>query len=675
MKICVDDKRNLADLQAYILHLTQKYNIRSDFQIEYLEREVEEKFNLKRGVLSGKLKIFERPTQLSLMRYNEAIGKIKEHEPDFDSLIGKIEVLIAKSLKQDLDDFEKLYEEAKVAQKIFGNWLKASFDETCVMDNGVKSKKRCKEKIKLSYNNKVSLIRDISRFTLQFNTFQDLFDAYMKVKKCKFAEIVQVKNKFLKPDAMGYCDINLNIKIHISPSQIHISELQLHLNQVLEAKEICHGYYEEIRVEIPTLLKSIKKTIEQDEFERFITKRLHSPIIDVIVSKLMTKSDGLFQYARLLEDAMEHLNNTNGKIEYDEITALPTGLNKMYQENFDRVFSSNNREIKWKECKDFISLVCAAQEPLSKQIVMEILTEEKYNKLQTRISLLFPEINGKVHIIHKSVVDWLRTTNKIDENDLNCEDCFNQNMIAQSIIHWSRNNISTKNKYGFGEGEDDHTEIVNSYFIDENMIEKAHERLAGYCLNLLLPIEELSSKTQKISNIYAIKYAMLHAHQSKNRNHLLMIRNKLLFNIEWLVIKIKQIGPYECLEDYLLLSSLDPTDRPLQLMKHALQLSLPALYKDTGQLYSQLLGGRLSMVYEKKSFKEIKLLLEDLNEYIVKKQPLTNDDCCWKPSTQYLTPAGNPCEMIIMGHTDIILSVSFSPDGNNIASCSWDKTI
>ena len=81
MIICVDDKRNLADLQAYILHLTQKYNIRSDFQIEYLEREVEEKFNLERGVLSGKLKIFERPTQLSLMRYNEAIGKIKEHEP------------------------------------------------------------------------------------------------------------------------------------------------------------------------------------------------------------------------------------------------------------------------------------------------------------------------------------------------------------------------------------------------------------------------------------------------------------------------------------------------------------------------------------------------------------------------------------------------------------------
>jgi len=134
--------------------------------------------------------------------------------------------------------------------------------------------------------------------------------------------------------------------------------------------------------------------------------------------------------------------------------------------------------------------------------------------------------------------------------------------------------------------------------MDESMNEKAHEKLAGYYLNLLLPLAELSSKTQDISIIYAI-------HHSKSKNQLLMSCDKVLFNIEWLVIKINQIGPYECLEDDRLLSSLNPTDRPVQLMKHALQLSLPTLYKNTDHLYSQFLGERPSMVYEKKYFKKL----------------------------------------------------------------------
>lgn len=113
----------------------------------------------------------------------EGIEVIKEHEPHFDSLVEKIEDLRDLSMKQAHNKFEKLYKKAKVAQKILGSWLKASFNETCVIDNGVKSKKRCKEKIRLSYNKEFSLVRDISRFTLQFDTFQDLLHAYKKVEK------------------------------------------------------------------------------------------------------------------------------------------------------------------------------------------------------------------------------------------------------------------------------------------------------------------------------------------------------------------------------------------------------------------------------------------------------------------------------------------------------------
>lgn len=119
----------------------------------------------------------------------------------------------------------------------------------------------------------------------------------------------------------------------------------------------------------------------------------------------MKNSSGLFQYAKLLEDTMEHLDKTNRNIEYDEIDALPTGLNGMYQVNFDRVFCSNNKETKWNEYEDFISLVCAAQEPLPKQIVMNILRKEKDTELQTYMSLLFPETNEKDHSTHKSIVD------------------------------------------------------------------------------------------------------------------------------------------------------------------------------------------------------------------------------------------------------------------------------
>merc|ERR1712071_104295 len=310
MDLCVDEERNLADLQTYIRYLIKKYNICNDFKIEYLEREAEEKFNLQRNSLHGKLKTFQDPIDLSLMMYNKAIEEIKEYEPDFDSLIGKIGILRDPLLKQDVNDFEVLYEQAKVAQKKFGGWLKKTFGKSYVVDPGVKKEDRCKEKIRLDYENDASRIRDISRFSLKFDIVQHLLDAYKKIEKCKFAEIVQVKNKYLNPDTLGNSDINLNIKVQISPSQFHISELQLNLNKVLEAKERSHGHYELIRTAIPELLKNINENIEEKEserLERFIIKSLQSPTIDVIVSKLMTKSAGLFQYAKLLEDTMVHL--------------------------------------------------------------------------------------------------------------------------------------------------------------------------------------------------------------------------------------------------------------------------------------------------------------------------------------------------------------------------------
>ena len=56
-------------------------------------------------------------------------------------------------------------------------------------------------------------------------------------------------------------------------------------------------------------------------------------------------------------------------------------------------------------------------------------------------------------------------------------------------------------------------------------------------------------------------------------------------------------------------------DRAVKLIQHALQLSLPALYKDPRELASQLVGGRLSMRYDEKQTPEILQVVEQAKQY------------------------------------------------------------
>ena len=91
-------------------------------------------------------------------------------------------------------------------------------------------------------------------------------------------------------------------------------------------------------------------------------------------------------------------------------------------------------------------------------------------------------------------------------------------------------------------------------------------------------------------------------------------------------------------------------DRPVKLIQHALQLSLPALYKDPRELASQLVGGRLSMRYDEKLLPEILQVVKQAEKYRPddgdgngKKIPV------WMPITRSLTPAGHPCLAVLEG--------------------------
>lgn len=53
----------------------------------------------------------------------------------------------------------------------------------------------------------------------------------------KDIKVLNVKNKFQDPDALGYVDININAAFELDDDTHHIFEILLHLDAIILAKE------------------------------------------------------------------------------------------------------------------------------------------------------------------------------------------------------------------------------------------------------------------------------------------------------------------------------------------------------------------------------------------------------------------------------------------------------
>ena len=136
---------------------------------------------------------------------------------------------------------------------------------------------------------------------------------------------------------------------------------------------------------------------------------------DTIVEKLVEKSEGLMLYAYFLVSFIEEDVSVLDKGDLDG--SLPLAISSVYHSYFKRLENELIKELGVKE-ENFLNLLCAvtaSREPLPIGFVSKVLVPSANSPVARRkvlkaigsVSSLLPVCGGCLHIIHKSVKDWL----------------------------------------------------------------------------------------------------------------------------------------------------------------------------------------------------------------------------------------------------------------------------
>ncbi|USD66505.1 phosphoribosylglycinamide formyltransferase [Vibrio sp. SCSIO 43136] len=148
-------------------------------------------------------------------------------------------------VKQPLNDFTILYSKAHQAQYELESLCKSTalLTDTQAFFSGVKSEQRAKQKVALELNNDASRITDLARATIIADDIESLMGAYESL--ANNTNLVKVKNRFKKPNASGYRDLNLVVEL---PKTGLLAEVQLHLRDIADVKSGPeHDIYKEIQ--------------------------------------------------------------------------------------------------------------------------------------------------------------------------------------------------------------------------------------------------------------------------------------------------------------------------------------------------------------------------------------------------------------------------------------------
>ena len=146
---------------------------------------------------------------------------------------------------------------------------------------------------------------------------------------------------------------------------------------------------------------------------------------DTIVQKLVKKSEGLMLYAYFLVSFIEENVSVLDKGDLDG--SLPLAISSVYHSYFKRLDDELIKELGVKE-ENFLNLLCAvtaSREPLPVDFVSQVLVpcanspvaRRKVLKAIGSVSSLLPVRDGCLHVIHKSVKDWLVDTSCFGEHD------------------------------------------------------------------------------------------------------------------------------------------------------------------------------------------------------------------------------------------------------------------
>ena len=164
-----------------------------------------------------------------------------------------------------------------------------------------------------------------------------------------------------------------------------------------------------------------------DDVELFFRKQLqyvvNGDVTDACIKKLVAKSEGLMLYAYFLVDFLQR--NCSLLQQGDLDLNLPLSIASVYHSYFKRLEVELGNEVCISE-ETFLIFLCAvtaSREPLPLAFISKVfglgttskLDQRKANKAISCVSALLPIRDGRLHIIHKSVKDWL--TDKVCYGD------------------------------------------------------------------------------------------------------------------------------------------------------------------------------------------------------------------------------------------------------------------
>ena len=179
-------------------------------------------------------------------------------------------------------------------------------------------------------------------------------------------------------------------------------------------------------------LKPIELEQKQEEnlndiqtlFEIQLSHQIGEEHKDILLKKLVKKSEGLFIYAYFIVDFIQ--KNVSILTPDQLESVLPSDISSVYLSYFTRLEDELCKELNADE-EHFLRFLCAlaaAREPLPVEFIAKILNpggksltaQRKVNKAISCISTLLPVREGRLHFFHKSIKDWLVASSPYEQH-------------------------------------------------------------------------------------------------------------------------------------------------------------------------------------------------------------------------------------------------------------------
>ena len=236
----------------------------------------------------------------------------------------------------------------------------------------------------------------------------------------------QGRNELLDVIADQFCKLPSWIRFVVTTRPaLNIAEKLKHLKPV-EIKSSDEQNLEDVRV---FCLKRLELVVKREN-------------VGVFVQKLVSKSEGLMLYAHFL--LLSITENASILHEGDLVGSLPSGISSVYHSYFKRLEREllDELDVKEEHFLNLLSAITASREPLPVGFVSKVLVQSTNSPLTRRkvlrildsVSVLLPIRDECLHVIHKSVKDWLTDVSCYGEHEFIVDESEGHRILAALCI-------------------------------------------------------------------------------------------------------------------------------------------------------------------------------------------------------------------------------------------------